>query len=67
MTPRKHMIRVYVNAKSAELFAILQPLIGVMTSLSFASTVILQLDTPSPVAGCAVNVMSPSCDVFVVS
>eukprot|EP00026_Physarum_polycephalum_P001667 Phypoly_transcript_01669.p1 GENE.Phypoly_transcript_01669~~Phypoly_transcript_01669.p1 ORF type:complete len:1006 (+),score=183.69 Phypoly_transcript_01669:169-3186(+) len=65
VTPRKHTINVYVNAKTEELFGILLPLNGVMTSLGFATSVTLQLNAPAPVNGCAVNVLSPSCDVFV--
>jgi hypothetical protein len=67
VTPRKHNISVYVNAKNDKLYGILRPLNVVMTSLGFANTVTLQLNTPAPVNGCAVNVLSPICDVFVVS
>lgn len=53
-----------MNAKTIELFETLQPFTDVIKSLAFAGSVVLQHNTPAE--GCAVNVVSPVCDVFVV-
>eukprot|EP00026_Physarum_polycephalum_P001453 Phypoly_transcript_01455.p1 GENE.Phypoly_transcript_01455~~Phypoly_transcript_01455.p1 ORF type:complete len:1115 (+),score=189.55 Phypoly_transcript_01455:428-3346(+) len=57
--------KVYVNAKTSEMFETLQPFTDVIKSLAFAGSVILQHNSPAPTDGCAVNVVSPVCEVFV--
>lgn len=64
MAPSKKP-KVYVNAKTAEVFQTLQPFNAMIRSLAFAGSVVVQENTPPPAEGCAVNVVSSACEVFV--
>lgn len=64
MAPSKKP-KVYVNAKSDEVYTTLQPFNATIRSLAFAGSVVLQKNIPAPAEGCATNLVNTSCEVFV--